>query len=80
MQIDWSQAPETARWWAVDANGQASWFCVPNVPMSATAWLALPVSAPDFGFKGDWKTSLVERSPTLLQDDSIAKRFSPDAP
>lgn len=23
---DWSQAPEWAEWWAVDANGQVTWF------------------------------------------------------
>ncbi len=26
MMIDWNEAPKGARWWAMDANGQAHWF------------------------------------------------------
>lgn len=30
-KIDWKQAPKGAVWWAVDANGEANWFCEPDV-------------------------------------------------
>ena len=61
MKIDWSEAPKTARWWAVDKNGKAHWFPAPNVAAFTDFWFAEPVNAPTFGFDGDWKKSLVER-------------------
>jgi len=55
-EIDWSQAPKRARWWAVDANGQAHWFFPPDAAAFTDFWLcAFPIPAPDFGFSGDWK-------------------------
>ena len=59
--IDWSLAPKAARWWAVDANGQAHWFPAPNVAPFTDFWFSEPVPAPNFGFDGDWRKSLVER-------------------
>jgi hypothetical protein len=61
MEIDWDKAPKNARWWAMDANGQANWFCKPNVAAFTDFWFSEPVSAPTFGFKGDWRDSLQER-------------------
>lgn len=60
-KIDWSIAPKSAQWWAIDANGEAHWFCAPNVAAFTDFWFSEPVDAPTFGFDGDWKTSLVER-------------------
>lgn len=60
-KIDWSKAPKSARWWAVDADGEAHWFCSPNVAPFTDFWFSEPVDAPTFGFDGDWKASLVER-------------------
>ena len=60
-QIDWSRAPKLARWWAVDADGNAQWYCAPDVAAYTTFWFAESLPAPLFGFMGDWKTSLVER-------------------
>lgn len=60
-EIDWKQAPRTARWWAVDANGQARWFCTPNVAPFTDFWFSEEISAPTFGFTGDWRKSLTER-------------------
>jgi len=62
--IDWKAAPRNARWWAIDANGDAHWFCVPNVASFTDFWFSEPVSAPSFGFSGDWRKSLTERPPT----------------
>jgi hypothetical protein len=59
--IDWSLAPTTARWWGIDADGQAHWFVAPNVAAFTDFWFSEPVPAPDFGFDGDWRKSLVER-------------------
>jgi hypothetical protein len=28
--IEWNKSPRMAKWWAVDASGEAHWFCVPN--------------------------------------------------
>lgn len=60
--VDWSTAPKAARWWAMDKNGQAHWFCVPDVKPFTDFWFSAdPVPAPTFGFSGDWIKSLVER-------------------
>lgn len=61
MAIDWKQAPKSARWWAMDAEGQAHWFCEPDVVAFTNFWYGESVPAPDFGFEGDWRESLVER-------------------
>jgi hypothetical protein len=60
-EIDWSQAPKTARWWAMDENSKAHWFGPPNFVPFTRFWLAEPVPAPTFGYTGPWKGSLVER-------------------
>jgi len=59
--VDWSKAPKNARWWAMDANGQAHWFCLPDVKPFTDFWFTEPIPAPVFGFSGDWKESLTER-------------------
>jgi hypothetical protein len=59
--IDWARAPHGARWWAVDANGEAHWFCAPDVAAFTDFWFAEPRPAPLFCFSGDWRRSLVER-------------------
>ncbi|MBO6754935.1 MAG: hypothetical protein JJ902_01290 [Roseibium sp.] len=60
-EFDWKQAPKGARWWAVDANGEAFWYCVPNVVAFTDFWFSERAPAPDFGFTGDWRVSLNER-------------------
>jgi len=59
--IDWKQAPKHARWWAVDANGDAHWFFPPDVAARTDFWFQEPVPAPTFDFTGDWRKSLAER-------------------
>jgi hypothetical protein len=61
MPIDWKQAPKTARWWAIDEDGNAHWFLAPNVAAFTKFWFSDPVPAPNFGYVGDWKKSLTER-------------------
>jgi hypothetical protein len=60
-QIDWKQAPLRARWWAMDANGHASWYCAPDIKPFTDFWGVDEMPAPTFGFSGDWRKSLVER-------------------
>lgn len=60
-EVDWTQAPKLARWWAMDANGIANWHCQPDVAPFTTFWLAESVEAPTFGYEGDWKESLTAR-------------------
>jgi hypothetical protein len=59
--IDWRLAPRLARWWAVDADGSAHWFCSPDVAGFTDFWYSEPVPAPTFGFEGDWRRSIAER-------------------
>jgi hypothetical protein len=59
--VNWKEAPKAARWWAVDASGEAHWFVAPNVAARTDFWFSEPVPAPTFGFAGDWRTSLTER-------------------
>ncbi|MCK3776444.1 hypothetical protein MZK49_06845 [Ensifer sesbaniae] len=61
MSVDWKRAPKGARWWAMDADGQAHWYCAPDVAAFTDFWFASSVPAPDFGFVGDWRESLTER-------------------
>ncbi|SHG78498.1 hypothetical protein [Pollutimonas bauzanensis] len=59
--VDWKQAPKLARWWALDADGKAHWYCEPDVAASADFWIAAELAAPDFDYEGSWRESLVER-------------------
>ncbi|OJT98527.1 MAG: hypothetical protein BGN83_20245 [Rhizobium sp. 63-7] len=60
-KINWKTAPKGARWWAMDADGRAYWYCAPNVAAFTHFWFAEPIPAPTFDFSGDWRQSLVER-------------------
>ena len=64
--IDWSKAPKGARWWAIDADGQANWFCAPNVAAYTDFWFADPVPAPDFDYTGDRRNILKERTINII--------------
>lgn len=60
-EVNWKSAPKHARWWAIDADGKAHWYCVPTVAPFTTFWFSESIEAPDFGYMGDWRQSLVER-------------------
>jgi hypothetical protein len=81
MTVDWSQAPKRARWWAMDRNGEAHWFCVPDVAPFTDFWSCESSPAPTFGYSGDWKQSLRERPATtkagaLSRLSGVKRRFS----
>ena len=59
--IDWKQAPGSAAWRAVDAIGKANWFFEPDVTAYTDFWFADFITAPCFGFEGDWRQSLTKR-------------------
>lgn len=61
FKIDWKRAPRGTVWWAIDANGEANWFCEPNVAAFTDFWFSEPKRAPDFEFDGDWRKSLTKR-------------------
>ncbi|MER1968521.1 hypothetical protein [Castellaniella sp. GW247-6E4] len=60
-KVDWSEAPESARWWAVDGEGYASWYCEPRVDDFTLSWVQEDFDAPDFGYTGNWQESLTKR-------------------
>ena len=61
IEVDWSLAPAHARWWAVDEDGRAHWYCMPDIAHMSSFWFSDQIPAPTFGFAGDWRISLVER-------------------
>lgn len=60
-EIDWKQAPKNALWWAIDRDGSAHWYCIPDVAAFTDFWFQEPKPAPNFGFEGDWRESLTKR-------------------
>jgi hypothetical protein len=78
--VDWSQAPQGARWWVMDGDGRAHWFGEPEVILQTSFWFTDPVPAPAFDYVGDWRSSLVERpahgwDSVLLRPGNAAENF-----
>ena len=67
FQVDWSQAPEWAKWWAMDSNGICYWYMTePRLTeIFPNEWIGggypIDTQAPSFIYQGDWKSSLQER-------------------
>ena len=71
FEPDWSQAPESAKWWAMDDNCMAYWFNLePFVLLECGEWMLgnsgegannVYSAAPPFNYQGDWKSSLRKR-------------------
>ncbi|WP_238592594.1 hypothetical protein [Comamonas testosteroni] len=59
--VNWRQAPARARWWAVNKDGQAYWYCEPDVASSTDFWFSEKVAAPTFGYAGEYEASLTPR-------------------
>ena len=59
--INWNEAPKKARWWAMDSNGQAHWYLVPDIAAFTNFWYSDQILAPSYDFVGDWRESLTER-------------------
>ena len=63
-QPDWSEAPEWAKWWAMDRDGESYYFkCKPE--MKLVTWIPTGTTNHVFltqsNYQGDWKDSLRER-------------------
>ena len=67
FQVDWSQAPSWANWWAMDRDNDAYWHSCVDKPFiqGAVFEIATPQGhtsdAPSFNYQGDWKDSLRKR-------------------
>ena len=61
--MDWTQAPDWAKWWAMDATGNAYWY--EEKPIESSRYFHTEgnaLRAPGFGWDSDrWVESLVER-------------------
>jgi hypothetical protein len=54
-------APPHARWWALEEDGAAFWYCAPQLAPLTGFWFCDQLPAPSFDFMGDWRSSLTER-------------------
>ena len=67
FQVDWSQAPSEAEYWAMDSNGICYWYMIePRLTETfPNEWVGggypIDIQAPSFNYQGDWKSSLQER-------------------
>ena len=73
FQVDWSQAPEWANWWAMDGfSNKANWYySTPYLDEDSDGEYEWNIElrsngetyskAPSFNYPGDWKDSLLER-------------------
>lgn len=67
FQVDWSQAPELANWWAMDSNGICYWYMTePRLTeIFPNEWIGcgypIDTQASSFNYQGDWKSSLQGR-------------------
>ena len=59
--VNWRQAPELARWWALNQDGQAYWFFEPSYDELRGIWFPEMELAPKFGYMGHHKDSLTSR-------------------
>lgn len=74
FEIDWSQAPSFAKWWAMDESMKARWLLSkggkPYLSTGFTGrWFEIgdyfSEDAPSFNYQGDWKDSLRKRPDAL---------------
>ncbi len=61
MKPDWDEAPEWARWFAVDANGEAWWFEYKPEPLSFAWDCDEGRSARADAERDDWRDLLYSR-------------------
>ena len=73
FQVDWSQAPEWAKWWAMDGFGnKANWYySIPYIDEDSDGEYEWNIElrsngetyskAPSFNYQGNWRDSLRER-------------------
>lgn len=62
FEPDWSQAPEWAKWWAIDKDRSAFWhYTKPKNDDIEFYQCGEFCDAPSFNYQGDWKNSLRKR-------------------
>ena len=61
LKVDWSKATARARWWAINKDGLAHWYCAPDIACYSSFWFSEVVPAPAFDYCGDYKKSLTSR-------------------
>lgn len=61
--VNWKLAPTKALWWAMDSDGRAHWYTMPDVkPPFCAIWSHEMLVAPAFAFDpANWRSSLVTR-------------------
>ena len=62
-QPDWSQAPDNAKYWAMDGCGQCNWYAI-KPEVCGNHWdfgRVIEQAHTGYGYKGNWQDSLRER-------------------
>lgn len=78
MIIDWKQAPDWADYWVYCQINKTGYWCEYAPKRCIRGWdtSRLKLVAPDFGYRGDWRESLVERTDAnilTILDQEISK-------
>ena len=61
-QPDWSQAPDDAKYWAMDWNGLCNWYKnKPEIYIDQWDFGGVIESSKSFGYIGNWQDSLRKR-------------------
>lgn len=62
-QPDWGQAPDNAKYWAMDGCGQCNWYAI-KPEVCGNQWdfgRVIEQAHTGYGYQGNWKESLRER-------------------
>ena len=62
-QPDWSQAPDDAKYWAMDGCGQCNWYAI-KPEVCGTQWdfgRVIEQAHTGYGYQGNWQDSLRKR-------------------
>lgn len=62
-QPDWSQAPDNAKYWAMDGCGQCNWYAI-KPEVCGNHWdfgRVIEQAHTGYGYQGKWQDSLRER-------------------
>lgn len=62
-QPDWSQAPDNAKYWAMDGCGQCNWYAI-KPEVCGNQWdfgRVIEQAHTGYGYQGNWRESLRER-------------------
>lgn len=62
-EVDWSQAPDNAKYWAMDGCGQCNWYAI-KPEVCGNHWdfgRVIEQAHTGYGYQGSWQDSLRER-------------------